>query len=299
MCEAVFTDIELTPENATREEVVCNNDYYFDWDGFCVSHPDYCWECTPGETWRCIGTSCDDCTELQTPYLSAYDNLCATFPEYAVDCDLDGTAECCGQCNSYYYYEFLDECVPPGDTMYHVVQYDIEDVGLFIQVEDSGVSCAEGDTDSEIPTEDTDSEIPTDTGSDAPLDDPTDSETAQIDPIPDPPSDVAQESDTGSGEIEPSTTDEPVASETNGDEPEDVPSDTGDETEEATVEEVDSATTAELPAPVLESPSDGASDLADEEAEDSKSEDKGCSISNVGAKGARAGLVTTVLRLLF
>ena len=106
-------------EGASDEKVVCEPNFAFDWSEFCDLHPDHCWKCGEEESGRCIGTSCNDCAEL-TEFSSPtdVDDFCTTFPEYTVDCDDDGEAECCGECNIHYYYDFRDTCVPAGETEY-------------------------------------------------------------------------------------------------------------------------------------------------------------------------------------
>jgi hypothetical protein len=74
--------------------------------------------------------------------------------EYCVDCDGDDEAECNGFCAVTYRFLVIDECVPPGETMYGIrtpetesVFYEGEGLGFTnTGIEDTGAACLDDDS---------------------------------------------------------------------------------------------------------------------------------------------------------
>ena len=90
-------------------------------DDFCALYPDQCLEC-PGADNVCIGDTCDNCKPVDSKiYPKDFPpDFCELYPAFKVDCDDDGVSDCCHACYFSCYQEFIDECVPPGETNYYI-----------------------------------------------------------------------------------------------------------------------------------------------------------------------------------
>lgn len=66
------------------------------------------------------------------------------------DCDDDGDAECLDDCFEMHLYEYLDECVTPGEATYELHPEEILDDGhvhaMSVDVKDSGDACLDADS---------------------------------------------------------------------------------------------------------------------------------------------------------